>query len=86
MIIKVKIIPKSKVNQIISFEEDTLKIRIKASPEKGKANKELIRFIAKSLSIAQNRISIVSGHTSRLKKLQIEGISKKDFTQVIVNK
>ncbi|NGX41112.1 MAG: hypothetical protein KR126chlam4_00948 [Candidatus Anoxychlamydiales bacterium] len=86
MIIKVKIIPKSKVNQIISFEEDTLKIRIKASPEKGKANKELIRFIAKSLSIAQNRISIVSGHTSRLKKLQIGGISKKDFTQVIVNK
>ncbi|NGX44741.1 MAG: hypothetical protein K1060chlam3_00916 [Candidatus Anoxychlamydiales bacterium] len=86
MILKVKIIPKSKVNQIIGFEEDTLKIRIKASPEKGKANKELIRFIAKSLSIAQSRISIISGHTSRLKKLQIEGISKKDLTQVIVNK
>ncbi|NGX48898.1 MAG: hypothetical protein K940chlam5_00492 [Candidatus Anoxychlamydiales bacterium] len=86
MILKVKIIPKSKINQIIGFEEDTLKIRIKASPEKGKANKELIRFIAKSLHIAQSRISIISGHTSRLKKLQIEGISKKDLTQVIVNK
>ncbi|NGX43974.1 MAG: hypothetical protein K1060chlam3_00132 [Candidatus Anoxychlamydiales bacterium] len=86
MILKVKIIPKSKVNQIVGFAEDTLKIRIKASPEKGKANKELIRFIAKSLSIAQSRVSIISGNTSRLKKLQIEDFSKKDFTQVIVNK
>ena len=86
MILKVKIIPKSKVNRILGFEEDILKIRIKASPEKGKANKELIRFIAKSLSIAQSRITIISGHTSRLKKLQIEDISKKDLTQVIVNK
>ncbi|NGX34905.1 MAG: hypothetical protein K1060chlam1_01265, partial [Candidatus Anoxychlamydiales bacterium] len=82
MNIKVKIIPKSKVNQIIGFKEDTLKIRIKASPEKGKANKELIRFIAKRLSISQSRISILSGHTSRIKKLSIEGISKKDLTQV----
>jgi len=86
MIIKVKIIPKSKVNQIIGFTEDTLKIRIKATPEKGKANKELIRFIAKSLHVAQSKISIISGHSSRLKKLQIEDFSKKDFTQVIVNK
>ncbi|NGX52673.1 MAG: hypothetical protein KR126chlam5_00976 [Candidatus Anoxychlamydiales bacterium] len=86
MILKVKIIPKSKVNQIVGFAEDTLKVRIKASPEKSKANKELIRFIAKSLSIAQSRVSIISGNTSRLKKLQIENFSKKDFTQVIVNK
>ena len=86
MIIKVKIIPRCKINQIIGFEEDILKIRIKASPEKGKANKELIRFIASELSIAQRRITILSGHTSKLKKLQIDEYSKKYLTQVIANK
>jgi len=79
MIINVKIIPNSKINQIIVFQENILKIRIKATPEKGKANKELIHFLAKELSMAQSRITIVSGQTSKLKKLQIEGFSKKDL-------
>lgn len=86
MIILVKIIPRSRANQVVGFKEDVLKIRIKAFPEKGKANLELIRFLAKELSIAQNRITILSGHTSRLKKLQIEGFTRKRMTQAVVNK
>lgn len=86
MIITVKITPNSRMNRVVGFEEDILKIKIKAPPEKGKANKELINFLAKKLKIAKSSIKILTGQTSRLKKLKIEGMSIKNFTQLIVNK
>jgi len=78
IIIKVKIIFKSKSNEIIGLENDIYKIKIKAVPEKGKANKELIEFLAKKLSIAKSYIKIISGKKSRIKTLQIDMPKKKD--------
>ena len=40
-------------------------------PEKGKANKELIAFLAKKLKIAKSSIQIISGELDRWKKLAI---------------
>ncbi len=40
-------------------------------PEKGKANKELIAFLAKKLKIAKSSIKIISGELDRWKKLTI---------------
>ena len=48
-----------------------LKINIISVPEKGKANQELISWLAKKLGIAKSEISIVSGELDRLKKLLI---------------
>jgi len=79
LIIKVKVIPKSKFNKIVGFENDLLKIKIKASPEKQKANKELIYFLSEVLSISPSNIKIISGQTSRIKKIQIENISSEEF-------
>ena len=83
MIIKVKIFPKSKKNQIVGFQKDYLKIKINAVPEKGKANLEFIRFFAKTLSISKRSITILSGHTTQIKKIQVDGVSEKDFLDLI---
>ena len=40
-------------------------------PEKCKANKELIAFLAKKLKIAKSSIQIISGELDRWKKLAI---------------
>lgn len=50
---------------------ETIKIRIKAVPEKGKANEELIRFLSKRLDIPKQNISIISGKTEQLKLVKI---------------
>tara|TARA_Y100001934_G_scaffold276505_1_gene373190 strand:- start:704 stop:985 length:282 start_codon:yes stop_codon:yes gene_type:complete len=52
----------------------SLKARIKAPPEKGKGNKELRRFLAKTLGIATSQVTIVSGETSRDKRVSVEGM------------
>lgn len=48
-----------------------LKIGVISVPEKGKANKELIAFLAKKLKIAKSSIQIISGELDRWKKLAI---------------
>lgn len=60
------------------WENEKLKVRLKAVPEKGEANSELIEFLADSLGIAKSQIALVSGQKSRHKKLRIRGLSKED--------
>ena len=82
MILQVKISPNAAKNSIEEFQGDLLRIRIAAPPDKGKANEELVAFLAKTLHIPKSRIKILSGHASRLKRLEID-ISKKDFTALV---
>ncbi len=74
--LRIKVIPKSPKNEITEIMADdsgeqTIKIRIKAAPEKGKANAELIKFLSKELNIPKAGISIISGKTNQLKLLKI---------------
>ena len=63
----VKVIPSSPQNLIVGYTLDELVIKIKSSPEKGKANRELISFLSFQLKIPKSEISIVRGETSRHK-------------------
>lgn len=74
-LLTIKIIPKASKNKIVGWENDILKIRIQAVPEKGEANNELIAFLSKILEIPKSHLALVSGKTSRQKKLKFEGIS-----------
>lgn len=72
MYIQIKVIPKSRETAFVEkMDDDTYKIRVKAAPEKGKANDELIRFLSKTLNIRKDEILIISGHTDTRKLLKI---------------
>jgi uncharacterized protein len=75
ILIDVKVIPNAARDAIDGWDEKRVKVRIRQIPEKGKANKKLIEFLADQLGVTKNRISIQSGETSRLKRLRIEGLS-----------
>ena len=69
--ISVYIQPNASKNEICGEHDGSLKIRIKSPATDGKANKELIRFISKYLSIKQSQITITKGHISRHKVIEI---------------
>lgn len=50
-----------------------LRVRVSAVPDKGKANAAVIMLLAKVLGVPKSAISLVSGETSRLKTLSVEG-------------
>lgn len=71
--IRVKVIPKASRTELAGYLPDgTWKVKIAAAPEKGKANRELIEFIAGHLGIAKSRVHIVSGETSQLKRIHVD--------------
>lgn len=49
-----------------------LKAGITTVPEKGKANKDLIKMLAKELQVSQKNISLISGVTNHMKKLFVD--------------
>jgi len=70
--IKIKVTPRqSKTEFYWVLEDNTLKIRLKAIPEKWKANDELIRFICESLNIPKIWIEIIAGAGDSIKLVRI---------------
>ena len=60
-----------KTEFIDEMADETVKIAVKAVPEKGKANAELTRYLAKELGVAKDDIRIISGAGERLKLIKI---------------
>jgi uncharacterized protein (TIGR00251 family) len=72
MIIRVKVTPRAPKSEVVGEMADgTLKVRIAAPPEKGKANAELCELLARHFGVASNVISVVSGQTSSRKLVEI---------------
>jgi len=67
--------PKSSKNSIDGVHDSALKISVTAPPDKGKANQAIIKLLSKALKIPQSSISIVSGETSRRKRVKILGVT-----------
>lgn len=68
----IKLTPNSSRNAIIGIENGVLKVKTTAVPEKGKANKELIKILSKHLKTAKSNIEIIKGLTDRNKTVLIK--------------
>lgn len=65
-----KVIPKAARTELAGTDPSgVLRIRLKAVPEKGEANKELLRFLSKAL---RQQVRLVRGATSRTKTVEID--------------
>ncbi len=68
----VKVIPKSPRNEIVgSMSDGTLKVRVAAAPEKGRANAELCAFLAHEFRVSRGNVAIVAGETAHRKQIRI---------------
>lgn len=81
LIMEIKVVPNSSKQKCILDKSGKLKCYLKNPPEKGLANLELIKFFSKSLSLSQKNIEIISGLTSRNKRLKIQ--THLNFTQLL---
>lgn len=51
--------------------EKRLRLRVSCPPEDGKANKRVLELLAKHLGVAKSGLSLVAGHKSRYKRVEI---------------
>lgn len=74
MRLHVRVVPRSSTNEL-SWEGETLKVRLTAPPVDGAANEALIAFLAMRLGLPKRTLHIVQGATGRHKTLEIEGLT-----------
>lgn len=72
-ILTVHVQPKASTTEYVGIHGDALKIRVAAPPVDGAANDELIRFLARQLSIPPTSVRIQSGASGRHKRVLVEG-------------
>ena len=51
--------------------DETIKMDVAAVPERGKANQELIKFLAREFAVQKNNVRIISGAGDKLKLIKI---------------
>jgi hypothetical protein len=72
MIIKVKVKTLAKESKLEKLKENYFKVSVKAPPQKGKANQEMIKLIAEYFKIKSEQVRIVSGRTSPFKVVELK--------------
>lgn len=70
-IFEVKVVPSSGKNGFVLDKAGCLKVYLKNPAEKGLANAELIKLLAKALGLTQQDVEITSGAISKKKKIKI---------------
>ncbi len=71
--LRVKVTPKAGRCEIAGFLADgTLKARVLAAPERGKANAEVCGLLARELGLPAGQVSVVAGASSPAKTLLIK--------------
>ncbi len=66
---KVLAVPRSSKNQIVGRHGDALKVKLKAPPVDGAANKMCVSFLAKTFQMPKTDLEIISGQSSRQKQV-----------------
>ena len=77
---RVHVLPRSRRDEIAGLYGDALNVRVAAVPVRGKANRALERYLANRLGIPAAAVAVISGHTSRHKRVRVAGVSA---TQVL---
>lgn len=55
---------------------EALKLRVRAAPEKGRANRAVERLLAAELGLPAGSVRVVGGHTGRDKVVEVDGWSE----------
>lgn len=72
-IFRVRVVPNAPKSAPAGAYGEGVKIKIAAPATDGKANAELVKFLAKFFGVGKSEIRIVCGETSRDKLVEIDG-------------
>ena len=76
MLLRVKVKPGSKTDEIIREADGNLKIKIREQPIEGKANKYLVKYLSEVLHLPKSKVVLSKGESSSFKTLVIDAEEK----------
>lgn len=68
----VKVTPKASADKVVGWDKDTLKVKVRAAPEKGEANQAVVKLLARHFDIPQSSFTLIKGASCRIKLFLVE--------------
>jgi len=75
VIFSLRVSPGAAKTRVLGEYAGALKLPVAAPPEKGKANKAVIAFLAAALGVRKADVEVVAGETSRDKRVAVRGLA-----------
>jgi len=86
IVLNIEVSPGSKKVGLSSINpwRKTLGVCVKAQPKKGEANKDVLEVLSQVFRISSGNVTILSGATSSIKRIQIQGITIEEAKRAIL--
>jgi uncharacterized protein (TIGR00251 family) len=76
--VSVRVTPRAGLTALAGVRDDILQIKLAAAPVDGAANAALVELVAAVFNVPKRDVAIVSGHTGRLKRVALAGLTVSD--------
>lgn len=83
VLLRIRVQPRSSPESLAGYHQNSLKIKIKSAPVDGEANAACIKFLASLFRLPKSSLTIKTGHKSRSKIIEIEGLSLDEIKRII---
>jgi uncharacterized protein (TIGR00251 family) len=84
VIFAVRVHARASKDEIAGEMAGALKVRLQAPAVEGRANEALIEFLAELLKTSKGAVRILSGERSRMKRLEIRGVTKQQIERLVM--
>ena len=84
MLLRIKVKPNSKTDGILREADGSLKVKIRAQPIEGKANKYLLEYLGKVLDLPKSSLSLLKGESNSFKTVEIN--ASEEYVTAVLNK
>ncbi len=81
--IPVRAQPRASRSEIVGEYDGALKVRVAAPPVEGEANRELVRFLARTIGVPQSSLEILSGSSGKSKIVEVAGVALVDVRRAL---
>jgi uncharacterized protein (TIGR00251 family) len=78
VVLRVAVSPGAGRSAVVGRHGDALKVRVGAPPERGRANEAVVQLVATTLGAKPKDVTLVSGETSRTKRVAVRGVEVDD--------
>jgi uncharacterized protein (TIGR00251 family) len=72
LVLDLKVVPRAKTGEVAELMANgTLKVKVTAAPEKGRANEEVCAVLAAYLGVSKRNVELLLGHSSQQKRVRV---------------
>lgn len=82
-ILRIRVKPNAKKSGLLGRHGDAIKIAVRAAPERGRANAEVLDVLARALQVPPSALELVAGPSSPDKRVRVHGLEAAEVARRI---